>query len=128
MKRKHLVVLLVVLSLGALLCWHIGPRKMAASESPNGRARIEVREFEISPYSLAGLLKIGEKVYRCEYASEDAPSASRCYSLSGDSFYATEASITWKNNERAYVILGKSTVVEYRNSIWREIPINKLKQ
>lgn len=125
MKRKWLLALSVVFCLLGVWRCQTGPRRMAVSESPDGRARIEVIEWQRFPYEPEALFRMGEKTCRCEYYSESSgPAFSK--PLSGESFYPRSASITWRKDGSAYVIIGNAYALEHRNGAWWQVPVGNL--
>jgi len=71
MKRVRAVLLSLCIICGILLLWwQVGPRVLASDWAPNGDALVLVRELQASPFSLVGVVRGSEKIYRCEYYPE----------------------------------------------------------
>ncbi|MFA6562839.1 MAG: hypothetical protein WCV00_13100 [Verrucomicrobiia bacterium] len=120
------VVLGVLFVIGVLVWYQTGDRVIAESRSSSDKyaSLIIVRELQIDPLSIGGVLRICSKMYRLEYYRHaDWPMFS-CHTLIADSYEAGDVRIEWQHGtgyDEADVVLDKAFAFHCKNGSWQEI-------
>ena len=121
---RALLLSLGIIGGALLLWWQVVPRVLASELAPNGDARILVRELQASPFSLEGVMRVSEKIYRCEYYPKQGwPMFSAC-SFTADSYNAKKIRITWRDAYIAEVAIDDAITFECNRSQWRQITVD----
>lgn len=122
MKRVFVVTgLFAMAALCCLFIWRITGRVVIEEESPSLRAAIRVRELQPKPFTIGGLLGLGENIYRCEYYVSGRFPMQSCQSYSGESFFPDRIKIEWKDELTAKVVFDEFVKFECDKGEWRRL-------
>mgnify|MGYP000856102645 CR=1 FL=1 len=121
MIKRSLVVIvaLVLLALALLLAGRSVGKAMEQKHAATGDGLIIVRELQRKPFSVAGLLGVGDSIYRCEYVPHPGWPVVSAISLVGESYTPTSISIEWNDFNSAKVSFDTEAVFYLANGIWR---------
>ncbi len=81
---------------------------------------IKVKEIELRPISLNGLLGIGEKLYRCEFRKSPGGILDSAISLHEDSYKAQQIEVSWYSARKATVSFDNAIFYEMEDGIWKK--------
>lgn len=81
---------------------------------------IKIKEIELRPISLNGLLGIGEKLYRCEFRQSPGGILESAISLQEDSYKAQQIEVSWHSARKATVSFDSAIFYEIEDGIWKK--------
>ena len=81
---------------------------------------IKVKEIELHPISLNGLLGIGEKLYRCEFRKSPGGILDSAISLHEDSYKVQQVDVSWYSARKATVSFDSAIFYEIEDGIWKK--------
>jgi hypothetical protein len=109
-------------ALAACGIWYqCGSRVLAKQASAFGGAYIVVREIQLKPLSLEGILRFNPMVYRCEYYPHLGWPMLTAHGFSGESYVARSVKIEWKSSDVAIVTMDYGRAFECSNGQWRKV-------
>jgi len=120
---KIIALILAIVAIGGWLCcgwlW-IRPSEhvIAEARAPSGRAMIRVREMQLVPLSVEGVLGLDQKVYRCEYYPDPNWTMFTCETYRDEEYEVHKADIKWINDSAAKVTLDKGAAFECIDGNW----------
>jgi len=122
MKRVLVVAgLFAMVALCFLFMWRVNGKVLAEEKSPPAQAIIRVRQLQPNPFTIGGLLGLGESIYRCEYYINRSVPMYSSQSYSGESFFPSHIKIEWKEASVAEVLLDECVKFECKNGDWRRL-------
>jgi hypothetical protein len=83
-------------------------------------AEIKVKEIQLRPFSLNGLLGIGGKLYRCEFRKSPGGILESAISLHEDSYEAQQIEVSWYSARKATVSFDGAIFYEIEDGIWKK--------
>lgn len=126
MRTPQILLGFVFALLAAWLLWgQIGPRVLAEKEAESGEGRVLVREIQLRPFSLTGLLRANERFYRCEYYPHKGWPMFSAQTFGADSYIARKVEIEWRNDSTAEVVIDDAIAFECAEARWRQVPLKK---
>lgn len=117
---RNILLVVAIMILGWWLWWRASDRVIAETRAPSGEPIIRVREIQLRAASLGGLLRVNEKVYRCEYYPHARWPMFSCQSFAGESYEVRNAEVRWIDDRTAKVTLDGLIVFECVGGKWRE--------
>lgn len=119
-RRRSILLILAVITLGGWLWWRISDRVIAELRGATGEPIIRVREIQLNAASLGGVLRVNEKVYRCEYYRYARWPMFSCESYAGESYEVRHAEVKWIDPLTARVTLDGQIAFECVDGKWRK--------
>ena len=120
--RVVFIGLTIALLIGWLLWRQVGARVLADKVAPSGEARILVREMQLHPLSITGLLRANERLYRCEYYPHPGWPMFSAETFSEESYVAQRIDIQWHDDTAATITIDKSAVLKCDRGHWGRSP------
>ena len=117
---RTILIVVVIAALGGWLWWRASARVIAEMRGPSGEPIIRVREIQLRAASLGGLLRVNEKVYRCEYYPHAQWPMFSCVTSASESYEVQRAEIRWIDDQTAKVTLDGQVAFECVAGKWRE--------
>jgi hypothetical protein len=81
---------------------------------------IKVKEMQLRPISLNGLLGIGGKLYRCEFRKSPGGILESAISLHEDSYEPRRIEVSWYSARKATVSFDGAIFYEVEDGIWKK--------
>lgn len=107
--------------LAVLIGWYqCSSRVLAKSTSPSGEAFIVVREIQLRPFSLKGLLRVNPFIYRFEYYPHANWPMLTAQTFFEESYIAKAVTVEWKTTDMAKVTVDKAIAFECVKGQWRK--------
>jgi hypothetical protein len=119
-RRRSILLIVAIIALGAWLWWRASDRVIAETRAPSGEPIICVREIQLRAASLGGLLRVNEKVYRCEYYPHAGWPMFSCVTSASESYEVRNAEVRWLDDGTAKVTLDGQIAFECVGGKWRE--------
>lgn len=116
--RLALALVLVILVLGGWVWSRVTDRVLAEARAPSGEGLVRVREIQMHPVSLGAILRVNEKIYRCEYYPHQKWPMFSCDTFASESTEIRRAEIEWNSGQSATVTLDGQVVFECVNGRW----------
>lgn len=89
-------------------------------QSSNGKGLIAVRELQRSPFTVAGLLGLGDCIHRCEYVPHPGWPFVSAISFIGESYSPSKIAIEWSDFDSAKISLDEQAVFYLVDGVWRK--------
>lgn len=116
-KAVCLVALLVLI----FLCiYRMRGKTLEQSIYSEGFGEIKVKEIEMPPVSLKGLMGIGDKLYRCEFRRSPGGILESAISLQLESYQAQKVEVSWHSARKATVSFDGAIFYEIEEGVWKK--------
>ena len=89
-------------------------------QSIHGEGLIAIRELQRSPFTVAGLLGLGDCIHRCEYVPHPGWPCVSAVSFFGESYSPSKITIEWNDFDSAKVSLDEQAVFYLVDGIWQK--------
>jgi hypothetical protein len=84
-----------------------------------GEGLIAIRELQRSPFTVTGLLGLGDCIHRCEYVPHPRWPPVSSISFIGESYNPSKVTIEWSDFDSAKVSLDGHAVFYLEDGVWR---------
>ena len=121
MKRICIFLIFLALSILCVLGYKsFSGKVLHHSQAAIGEGVITIRELQLSPLTIPGLLGIGDCVYRCEYVPHRGWPFTSSISFIGESYFPSKMTIEWNDHDSAKVTLDDQAVFFLERGVWRK--------
>jgi len=120
MKRvSTFFVFLSLSSLCALSFKRFNGNVLYQRQAAVGEGVITIRELQLHPLTMAGLLGVGDCIHRCEYVPHPGWPSTSAISFIGESHFLSKITIEWNDYDSAKVILDDHAIFFLVDGVWR---------
>jgi hypothetical protein len=120
MKRATLsLILLAVFSVCVVCFKRSAGSVLEQKRAINGEGLIAIRELQRSPFTVAGILGLGDCIHRCEYVPHPGWPSVSSISFIGESYSPSKIDIEWSDFDSAKVSLDEQAVFYLADGVWR---------
>lgn len=120
MKRAALVlILLAALSVCVVCVSRFTGEVLEQKRAISGEGLIAIRELQRAPFTVAGLLGLGDCIHRCEYVPHPGWPSVCSISFIGESYSPSKITIEWSDFDSAKVSLDDQAVFYLADGVWR---------
>jgi hypothetical protein len=121
MKRASLLIFasLAVVSLCVVYVNRCTGKVLEQKRAISGEGLITIRELQRAPFTVAGLLGLGDCIHRCEYVPHPGWPSVCSISFIGESYSPSKITIEWSDFDSAKVSLDDQAVFYLVDGVWR---------
>lgn len=113
------IILLAVLSVCVVSFKRYAGSVLEQKRAIDGEGLIAIRELQRSPFTVAGLLGLGDCIHRCEYVPHPGWPSVSSISFIGESYSPSKITIEWSDFDSAKVSLDEQAVFYLTDGAWR---------
>ena len=121
MKRAALLIIILLAALSVcVVCFNrCAGRVLEQKRASVGEGLVAIRELQRSPFSVAGLLGLGDCIHLCEYVPHPGWPSVSSISFIGESYSPSKIVIEWGDFDSAKVSLDDQAVFYLTDGVWR---------